>query len=71
MLPAARHRTFAHKPQGMADQVLAEWILSDKEELRFVAMVLIKNFHIVSTLPALRELAIRLESIKTPGLHMS
>jgi hypothetical protein len=58
---------FDASEREMADQVLAEWVLSDDENTRFDAMALIHDFRIEGTVPALRELAGRLSSSKAPG----
>ena len=63
----ALYQRFDIEERTMANQVLAEWILSDDEDLRFDALSLINDFKIVSAIPALRELATRLESTNTPG----
>lgn len=63
----AMYQKFDAEERSMANQVLIEWALSDSEKVRFDALVLINDFHIVSAIPALRELAIRLESTNTPG----
>lgn len=49
------------------DAVLAEWLLSDDEGLRFDARFLVDEFRIVSALPALRQLQGRLETASGPG----
>ena len=51
----------------MANRVLAEWALSDDENVRFDALALIDDFKIASAAPALQELARRLASDGTPG----
>lgn len=62
----ALYKKFDAEERTMANQVLAEWTLSDSEKLRFDALALIDDFHVVPAIPTLRELAIRLESAKTP-----
>lgn len=61
------YKKFDAEERTMANQVLAEWTLSDSEKLRFEAMALIDDFHIVSAIPTLRELATRLAATNTPG----
>jgi hypothetical protein len=61
------YRKFDAEERKLADQVLAEWALSDDENVRYDALVLIGDFKIVSALPALRDLAARLRLSKTPG----
>ena len=51
----------------MADQVLAEWALSDDEAVRFDALALIDEFKITNAAPALRKLKSRLASSSEPG----
>ena len=46
----------------MADQVLAEWVVSEDPDMRFDAQALIRKFKIVEAIPALRQLAKRLAS---------
>jgi hypothetical protein len=63
----ALYRKFDAEERALADQVLAEWVLSDDEGLRFDALVLIDDFKIVKVTPALRKLASRLAASSTPG----
>ena len=51
----------------LANQVLAEWVLSDDEDVRYDAQLLINEFQIMTAAPALRELAVRLESSNMLG----
>lgn len=51
----------------MADQVLADWVLSGDEGLRFDGLALINDFNVRTAIPALRELAKRLTSNAAPG----
>lgn len=51
----------------MADRVLAEWVLSQDENLRFDALALIRDLRVVTALPALRILAVRLSSSPAPS----
>ena len=50
-----------------AHQVFAEWALSQDEATRFDALVMIRRFKIVTALPALRQLAERLRTERSPG----
>ncbi len=50
----------------LADQILAEWVLSDDVVVRFDAKVLIDDLKIRTAVHALRELAQRLERGQTP-----
>jgi hypothetical protein len=61
------YRQFDASERTMADRLLAEWVLSNDEKVRFEALVLIDDFHIKTAIPALRELAVRLASTDTPG----
>jgi hypothetical protein len=63
----AMYGRFDPEKRDMADQVLSEWVLSDQEGKRFDAIALIREFEITSAIPALRELAARLESSEEPG----
>jgi len=51
----------------LADQVVAEWLLSDDEAKRFDAVALIRDFKIGSAVPALQRLADELDRSKDPG----
>ena len=53
--------------RSMADQILAEWTLSEDEGLRFDALALIDEFRVVSATPALQKLTGRLARSRTPG----
>lgn len=61
------YRKFDAKEQLMADQVLAEWALSEDENVRFDALALIDDFKITTAMPALNTLAGRLASSSAPG----
>ena len=63
----ALYQKFDTQERAMADQVLAEWTLSDDEKVRFDALVLIDDYRIETSIPALRQLATRLESTNDPG----
>lgn len=67
----ARLRSFYSQIGGderkAADRVLADWALSDDAALRFDALDLIREFSIVTAVPALRELAQRLRRSTVPG----
>lgn len=49
------------------DELLAEWAISDDEAKRFDALALISEHRIRSAVPALRQLANRLEETPTPA----
>lgn len=53
--------------QDLADQVPAEWALSDDEATRFDALALIDEFKLMAALPVLDRLAMRLVSAKEPS----
>ena len=61
------YRKFDADERTMADQVLAEWALSEDENLRFDALALIEDFKIAGVVPTLQLLAIRLTSSSAPG----
>lgn len=61
------YRKFDTEERKLADQVLREWALSDDENVRYDALVLIGDFGIRSAMSALRELATRLTRSQTPG----
>ncbi|MFT4047979.1 MAG: hypothetical protein QM661_14990 [Solimonas sp.] len=63
----AMYKKFDSEERKMADQVIAEWVLSKDEKLRFDALVLIDDFKISGTVSALRDLAKRLPLSSTPG----
>jgi hypothetical protein len=59
------YERFDAAERAMADQVIAEWALSDDENTRFDARVLIHDFKIRSALPALKRVATRLAASTT------
>jgi hypothetical protein len=61
------YKKFDVPERAMASRVLAEWSLSSDPGKRFDALAIIKEFRVSDALPALRELAIRLESSAEPG----
>jgi hypothetical protein len=61
------YKRFDPEERVMADQVLAEWALSEDETIRFDAQALIRKFKITSAIPALQKLAERLAVTRTPG----
>jgi cysteinyl-tRNA synthetase len=58
----ALYRKFDADEREMADQVLAEWAISEDERVRFDALALIDDFKITRAMTALRQLASRLAS---------
>jgi hypothetical protein len=61
------YRKFDAEERKLADQVLSEWTLSDDDNVRYDALVLIGEFRIMSALPALQKLSARLRGSKAPG----
>ena len=61
------YRKFDDEERVMANQVLAEWALSDDEKVRFDALALIDDFQIKTAIPALHELVARLALVYAPG----
>lgn len=55
----------SERPQ--VDELLAEWVLSEDEGRRFDALAVIADNKVVHTVPALRELAERLEVSDAPS----
>lgn len=63
----ALYRSFGQVERKLADDVLAQWVLSGSEAKRFDALALIRNFGIASAVPALHTLAVKLEHSDDPG----
>jgi hypothetical protein len=63
----ARYRGFSKEDRAMADEVIAEWVLSDDESLRFDALALVREFRIVRAKHPLERLEGRLRSSVAPG----
>ncbi len=61
------YEKFDAKERTMADQVVAEWALSEDENTRFDAQALIGEFKIRSALPALEKLVMRLAASTAVG----
>lgn len=64
---ASRYRRLSSEDLDVVNGLLAEEVVSDNETSRFVALALIREFKISSALPALRQLADRLETQASPG----
>jgi hypothetical protein len=62
-----RYRALSDPEREVANELLTEQVDSSDENVRFDALAIIREFRIVSTLPALRSLADRLERLDTPG----
>jgi hypothetical protein len=63
----ALYQSFDSEERRLADQTIADWVLSDESNVRFDALALIREFHIGSAITALEKLARRLPSVRTPG----
>lgn len=63
----ALYSNFDCAEKQMANRVLAEWVLSDDEGVRFDALALINEFKIRSTIPDLKKLSMRLVSSSIPS----
>ena len=61
------YRKFDSEERKLADLVLIEWLLSDEENVRYDALVLIGEFKIMDAQSAVQELAARLSRSKAPG----
>ena len=61
------YKKFDAEERVMANQVLAEWVLSEDEAVRFDAIVLIDDFRIETAAPSLRLLRDQLILSKSPG----
>jgi hypothetical protein len=51
----------------LAFEVITEWVLSDRDGVRFDALALVDDLHITQAVTSLRQLAQRLEHSKDPG----
>jgi hypothetical protein len=51
----------------VADDILADWVLSNDDSRLWDALALIRDFNVKSALPALRKLEARLETSNAPG----
>lgn len=49
------------------NEVLAEWVESEDEGLRFDALAIVNKYRLIHAVPALRRLQARLESDTSPG----
>lgn len=61
------YRKFDADERKLADQVLEEWVLSDDENVRYDALILIGDFKIARALPVLRNLMTRLSASDAPS----
>jgi len=61
------YRRLDAQERALADQVVAEWALSDSEAKRYDATMLIGEFRVRSARPALREFAKRLARSRDHG----
>jgi len=62
-----RYRRLPVGERHVIDRLLADDVQSDDEGRRFDALAIIREFRIVSALPALRALAARLENASEPS----
>ena len=63
----ALYQKFDAEERRMADQVLAEWVVSEDPGMRYDARALIRKFEIVEAIPALQQRAKRLASSSRRG----
>ena len=63
----ALYQKFDAEERRMADQVLAEWVVSEDTGMRYHAKALVHEFEIVTAIPALQQLAERLASSRAVG----
>lgn len=63
----ALYEKFDAQERAIADKVLAEWVLSEDENLRFDALALVDDFGVKEAIPALQDLAGLLASRREPG----
>jgi hypothetical protein len=63
----ALYESFDAQKRQMANSVMAEWALDDDENVRFDGEALIDTWAIREGIPALRQLAGRLETSDQPG----
>jgi hypothetical protein len=61
------YQRFDANERAMANQVIAEWALSDKADVRYDGLALITDFKITTAASALRCLANRLSKSGVPG----
>jgi hypothetical protein len=61
------YKSFNNSERPLANDVIAEWVVSDDENLRFDALALIDEFHIGEAAVALQQLLRRLAVMRTPG----
>jgi hypothetical protein len=66
-LLAQRYRHLTEGERLVIDQLLGDQLASNDESLRFDSEALIREFRIVSAIPALRALSARLEGMNSPG----
>jgi hypothetical protein len=62
-----RYALLDPEARAVVDELLSEWVLSDDENQRFKALAVISDHRIVSALPALRKLLVRLDDSAAPG----
>lgn len=62
-----RYQALDESERPEVDELLAEWVLSEDEGRRFDALAVIADNKVVHAVPALRELAERLEASDAPN----
>ena len=60
------YKKLDEEERKVADEIVAEWAVSEDDRSRYDANLLIQEFHITSALPALRELEKRLIGVPGP-----
>jgi hypothetical protein len=61
------YEEFGSDKRQLDNKVIADWVLSDNEGLRFDAQHLIREYKITETVPALKHLETRLANSSNPG----
>ena len=64
---SAEYQKLPNEERLVVDDLLAEWVGSDDERLRFDAMAIINDFQIDSAVPALQVLEEQLSDSSAPG----
>jgi hypothetical protein len=64
---ASMYARLEREDRDHADRVFSEWLLSEDEAKRYVAVALIREFRVATAAPALRELVLKLRDSDDPG----
>lgn len=64
---AAMYSRLRGEDRDHANRVFDEWLLSDDESKRYVAIALIREFRVATAAPALRDLVRKLTESDDPG----